>query len=215
MSKKARRSSSPQSPRLVNQSTSALSGPSMSSHDRFRRDLLAGGGVPQTQPLTCIAGTEAERRRYARCVGVLRKVAKADLPILYEHECDPEAAAMAAFPSRERDAFMTHWARTLANDSALTMTIVADGEVAGNIGCWEGDGRRFVGYWIGREFWGRGLATQALAELVTMVEARPLYAHAVKSNVASIRVLEKCGFVKVGAHAGDDGMEELLRELRA
>jgi RimJ/RimL family protein N-acetyltransferase len=146
-------------------------------------------------------------------VGVLREVVEGDLPILYEHECDQEAAAMAAFPSRDRDAFMAHWARTLANDSALTMTVVADGEVAGNIGCWEANGQRFVGYWIGREFWGRGLATQALAELVGMVEARPLYAHVVKSNVASIRVLEKNGFVEVERHTGDDGTEELVLEL--
>jgi RimJ/RimL family protein N-acetyltransferase len=122
---------------------------------------------------------------------------------------------MAAFPSRDRDAFMAHWAKTLANDSALTMTIVADGEVAGSIGCWEADGHRFVGYWIGREFWGRGIATQALAELVGMVEARPLYAHVVKSNVASIRVLEKNGFVEVDRHTSDDGIEELLLELQA
>jgi len=121
---------------------------------------------------------------------------------------------MAAFPSRDRDAFMAHWAKTLANDSALTMAIVSDGKVAGNIGCWEADGHRFVGYWIGREFWGRGLATQALAELVGMVEARPLYAHVVKSNVASIRVLEKNGFVEVGRHTADDGIEELILELR-
>lgn len=146
-------------------------------------------------------------------MGVLREVVEGDLTTLYEHECDPEAAAMAAFPSRDRDAFMAHWAKTLANDSALTMAIIADGVVAGNIGCWEADGHRFVGYWIGREFWGRGLATQALAELVGIVEARPLYAHVVKSNVASIRVLEKNGFVEVERHAGDDGIEELVLEL--
>jgi RimJ/RimL family protein N-acetyltransferase len=146
-------------------------------------------------------------------VGVLREVVEADLPILYEHECDPEAAAMAAFPSRDRDAFMAHWAKTLANDSALTWTVVSDGAVAGNIGCWEDHGRRFVGYWIGREFWGRGLATQALAELVGMVETRPLYAHVVKNNVASIRVLEKNGFVEVERHTGDDGIEELILVL--
>jgi RimJ/RimL family protein N-acetyltransferase len=144
---------------------------------------------------------------------MLREVVEGDLPILYEYECDPEAAAMAAFPSRDRDAFMAHWAKTLANDSALTMTIVADGEVAGNIGCWEADGQRFVGYWIGRDFWGRGLATRALAELVGMVETRPLYAHVVTSNVASIRVLEKNGFVEVERHTSDDGIEELVLEL--
>ena len=107
-------------------------------------------------------------------MGVLREVFEADLPVFYEHQRDREAAAMAAFPPRERDAFMAHWAKTLANDSALTWTVVSDGAVAGNIGCWEDDGRRLVGYWIGREFWGRGLATQALAELLDVVDARPL-----------------------------------------
>ena len=148
-------------------------------------------------------------------MAVLREVVESDLPVFYEHQRDPEASAMAAFPSRERDAFMAHWAKTLANDSALTWTVVYDGAVAGNIGCWEDDGRRFVGYWIGREFWGRGLATQALAELLDEVDARPLHAYVAKGNVASIRVLEKCGFVGVDAHTGDDGVEELFLELRA
>jgi RimJ/RimL family protein N-acetyltransferase len=147
-------------------------------------------------------------------MGVLREVAEADLPAFYEHQRDPEATAMAAFPSRDRDAFMAHWARTLANDSALTWTIDCDGEVAGNIGCWAADGRRHVGYWIGREFWGRGLATEALAEVVDIVDARPLYAEVVSTNVASIRVLEKCRFTQVDVHVGDDGVEELVFELR-
>src|SRR4051812_5700771 len=73
-------------------------------------------------------------------MGVLREVVDADLPVFYEHQCDPEATAMAAFPCRDRDAFMAHWARTLANESALTWTIDCDGEVAGNIGCWAADG---------------------------------------------------------------------------
>ena len=148
-------------------------------------------------------------------MGVLREVVEADLPVFYEHQLDPEATAMAAFPSRERDAFMAHWAKTLANDSALTWTVVSDGAVAGNIGCWEDDGRRLVGYWIGREFWGRGLATQALEEVMDAVDARPLQAYVAKSNVASIRVLEKCGFVKIDEHDGEDGVVELLLERQA
>jgi RimJ/RimL family protein N-acetyltransferase len=147
-------------------------------------------------------------------VGVLREVVDADLPVFYEHERDPEAAAMAVFPSRERDVFMARWAKTRADESALTWTVVSDGAVAGNIGCWADDGRRFVGYWIGREFWGRGLATQALTELLDLVDARPLHAYVAMSNVASIRVLEKCGFVKVEERAGDDGTVEVLMELR-
>jgi RimJ/RimL family protein N-acetyltransferase len=147
-------------------------------------------------------------------MGVLREVVEADLPVFYEYERDPVASAMAAFPSRNRDAFMAHWARTLANDSALTWTIVCDGEAAGNIGCWEADGRRHVGYWIGRAFWGRGLATEALAEVVDIVDARPLQAEVVTTNIASIRVLEKCGFTQADAHVGGDGIVELVLELR-
>jgi RimJ/RimL family protein N-acetyltransferase len=146
-------------------------------------------------------------------VGVLREVVEADLAVFYEHQRDPEAAAMASFPPRDRDAFIAHWAKTLANDSVLTRTVVSDGEVAGNIACWEADGRMLVGYWIGREFWGRRLATRALAELLGVVKARPLHAYVAKGNVASIRVLEKCGFVEVSEQKGDDGIEELVLEL--
>jgi RimJ/RimL family protein N-acetyltransferase len=143
----------------------------------------------------------------------LRPVREVDLPAFYEHQLDPEATTMAAFPSRDRETFMAHWAKTLANPSARTWAIVSDGEVAGNIGCWEDDGQLFVGYWIGREFWGRGLATRALAEVARIVDARPLHAHVVKHNVASVRVLEKCGFVQIDEHTGDDGVVELLFEL--
>jgi RimJ/RimL family protein N-acetyltransferase len=143
-------------------------------------------------------------------VTVLREVVESDLPVFYEHQRDPETAAHAAFPPRDHDTFMAHWARILANDSVVTRTVVADGEVAGNIGCWEQDGRRLVGYWLGREFWGRGLATQALAELLGIVDTRPLHAYVAKENAASIRVLEKCGFVQVGQET-----EELLLELPA
>ena len=152
-------------------------------------------------------------------MGVLREVVEADLPVFYEHQRDREAAAMAVFPPRERDAFMAHWAKTLANDSALTWTVVSDGAVAGNIGCWEDDGRRFVGYWIGRAFWGRGLATEALAELLAVVDARPLYAHVVRSNIASIRVLERAGFMRLDedSFTQRDGtlIEEFIYVLRA
>ena len=144
---------------------------------------------------------------------VLREVVDTDLAIFFEHQRDPEAVRMAAFPSRDRDAFLTHWAKLRREPSNIIRAIVWDGQVAGNIGSWIAGGQRLIGYWIGREFWGRGLATQALAELVDMVEARPLYAHVVKSNVASIRVLEKNGFVEVERHTGDDGIEELVLEL--
>jgi RimJ/RimL family protein N-acetyltransferase len=105
-----------------------------------------------------------------------------------------------------------NWRRLLADDSLTKKTIVYEGEVAGNIGCWEHEGRWLVGYWIGQAFWGKGLATRALQELTGEVTLRPLHAWVATSNVASIRVLEKCGFVRVGSQEND--VEEVLFELR-
>ena len=152
------------------------------------------------------------RARFLGVDGVLREVVDSDLDAFFEHQREPEANRMAAFPARDREAFDAHWRRLLADDLLTKKTIVSEGEVAGNIGCWEQEGRRLVGYWIGREFWGKGLATRALQELTGEVTQRPLHAWVATSNVASIRVLEKCGFVRVGSQTND--IEELLFELR-
>ena len=143
---------------------------------------------------------------------MLREVREEDLDVLFEQQREPEVVAMAVFPAREREAFDAHWRRVLANDRNVVRVIEVDGEVAGNIGSWEQDGRRLVGYWLGREFWGRGLATAALAEFVQELEVRPLHAWVATSNVGSIRVLEKCGFVEIDSRTTD--VEELLYELR-
>ncbi len=145
----------------------------------------------------------------------LRPVTESDLPILFEHQREPEANEMAAFPARDRDAFMAHWAKILGDDNCVTMAVVVDGCVAGNIGCWKQDGQRLVGYWIGKEHWGKGVATQMLSMFLHLITERPLYAHVAKHNAASIRVLEKCRFelcTKTTAALGEpaDGVEELV-----
>jgi RimJ/RimL family protein N-acetyltransferase len=135
----------------------------------------------------------------------LREVRVGDLPILFEHQRDPEAALMAAFPSRDRDAFMAHWARILANPACATRVILCGDTVAGNIGAWTDGGERLVGYWIGREFWGRGVASAALSQFLRSETARPLTARVVKHNAGSIRVLAKNGFKLAGEDAFDAG----------
>ena len=142
---------------------------------------------------------------------MLREVREDDLDVLFEQQREPEAVAMAVFPAREREAFDAHWRKLLADDSLFVRAIEVDGKVAGNIGSWEQDGLQLVGYWLGRKFWGRGLATAALAELMQELETRPLHAWVAATNVGSIRVLEKCGFVRVGEHTTD--IEEYLYEL--
>lgn len=150
---------------------------------------------------------------------MLRDVVESDLDVFYEQQADPDASAMAVFPSRDREAFDAHWRRILADDSGVIRTIDADGEVAGHVLSWEADLRRYVGYWLGREFWGRGLASAALAEYVEELPERPLHAWVARSNVGSVRVLEKCGFELVEERAEHDEhtgrvLPELLYELR-
>ena len=145
----------------------------------------------------------------------LRQVIEDDLESFYEHQADPEASAMAAFPSRDRDAHFERWQRILARTDAINRTVLVDGQVAGNVTSWESEGRRLIGYWIGREFWGRGVATTAVRALLDEIAERPLYADVATSNVGSIRVLEKCGFVRLIEHAeiGEDGVGEWLYRL--
>lgn len=124
---------------------------------------------------------------------------------------------MAAFKSRDRDAFMAHWAKIMANPACATRVILADGSVAGNIGAWTDGAERLVGYWIGREFWGRGIASAALVQFLHDEATRPLTARVAKHNRASIRVLRKAGFAPAGEDTFDlpDGtkFEELVFRL--
>jgi len=57
------------------------------------------------------------------------------------------------------------------------------------------DGKREVSYWIGKAYWGQGIATQALEAYLGLVKDRPIYGRAAKDDAASVRVMTKCGFV--------------------
>ncbi len=133
----------------------------------------------------------------------LRAVTDADLPIFFEHQRDPAATRMADFPAREWDAFQAHWAKTRADPANILQTILVDGQVAGYLGSWEHDGTRELGYWLGRAYWGRGIATQALAAFLRQVPVRPLYAYVAQHNTGSRRVLEKNGFIIYGEESGE------------
>ena len=133
----------------------------------------------------------------------LRDVEPGDLPTFFTDQQDPIAVEMVAFRSREQPEFDQHWAKILADDTGRKQTILVDGEVAGNIVSWNSDGKREIGYWISRAFWGRGVATAALAAFLRLEQTRPLYAGVAKHNVASLRVLQKCGFTLL-PQSGDE-----------
>ncbi len=125
----------------------------------------------------------------------LRPVQTDDLPALFEHQADPASVNMAVVFPRDAEAFAAHWTKILADPSVIARAVIADDELAGSASCFEMDGLRSVGYWIAREHWGRGIATRAVALLLAEIPKRPLHARVARSNAASIRVLEKNGFV--------------------
>jgi RimJ/RimL family protein N-acetyltransferase len=130
-----------------------------------------------------------------------------DLDVFFEQQRDPDANAMAAFPARDREAHLAHWHKILADETVITRSIVYGDQVAGNIVSWIQDGRREVGYWIGRDFWDKGIATSALTLFLGVDVERPLFAWVARHNAGSVRVLEKAGFV----HAGEDGIHLIYR----
>ena len=151
-------------------------------------------GPPEASPSGAGSSGTRQPRKGPSPEVTLRAVLPEDLPIFYEHQRDPQATRMAAFPPRDRGAFDAHWEKIMCDDSLVKLTILSGSAVAGNAVSFVRNGRREVGYWIGREFWGRGIATAALRALLERITERPLHAGVAKHNVASLSVLEKCGF---------------------
>ena len=153
---------------------------------------------------------------------LLRNVVNDDLPLFFEYQLDPEANSMAAFTAKDptnQAAFMAHWRRILADETTINQTILFDGQVAGSVSSYEEEGKPEVTYWLGKEYWGKGIATWALKEFLAHHNpTRPIYARVAKDNLGSRRVLEKCGFRIIGeskgfANARGQEIEELLLEL--
>ena len=155
---------------------------------------------------------------------LLRDVLSDDLPIFFEQQLNQEANTMAAFTAKDptdQEAFMVHWHKILENDTCIIKTIIFNKQVAGSVSSYEEEGKPEVTYWLGREYWGKGIATWALKELLLHHnQKRPMYARVAKDNTGSRRVLEKCGFTIVSegkgfANARGQEIEELLLELQA
>jgi RimJ/RimL family protein N-acetyltransferase len=125
----------------------------------------------------------------------LRDIRRDDMPRIYEFNLDPDANRLAATIPRSADAFELHWQRVLADPTIFVKAIAVRDVLAGHLTCFKLDDVQYVGYWVSKEFWGRGIATKALELLLKEVSIRPLYARAATSNRASLRVLQKCGFV--------------------
>jgi RimJ/RimL family protein N-acetyltransferase len=147
-------------------------------------------------------------------VVLIRDVVEADLEVFLRQEHDPEAVRRSRFAPREREAFMRHWRTQVLDDpTVFVQAVEVDGAVAGNLVAWWEEDRRFIGYWFGREFWGRGIGTRALGLFLEKEGVRPLYADPFHGNTGSVRLLERQGFQRSGTvlHGEDEHIMLVLR----
>lgn len=111
------------------------------------------------------------------------------------------AALPFPFTDRDADEWLAQDEDQLASDRILLRKAVALAEsdaLIGAVDLFERDREACVAYWIGRQYWGNGYATEAAAAFLTHVFATTkidnVRAGIFVENVASARVLEKLGF---------------------
>lgn len=149
----------------------------------------------------------------------LRPVVVTDLDAIFTMQLDPESNRLAAVNPRSRAVFDDHWKQALADPRVSARAILLDDRLVGIVSRFPAEGLEMVGYWIDRDCWGRGIGGRALTLLLQEVSERPLRATVAVENLASIRVLEKCGFSRIGTRwsEGDEryrACEEACYELR-
>jgi RimJ/RimL family protein N-acetyltransferase len=135
----------------------------------------------------------------------LRKTTPEDLEQLFLFQLDPEACYLAAFMPKDHDnkeAYIAKHTPFLSDPTKTTRTILVNGIIAGSVSKFIMEGDAEITYWIDKQFWGQGIATKALTEFLKIETTRPIYGRVAFDNIGSQKVLEKCGFVKIGTDRG-------------
>mgnify|MGYP000935945503 CR=1 FL=1 len=135
----------------------------------------------------------------------LRPTTTSDLETLFQFQLDEEARYLAAFTSKDTydlDAYLKKFSKILNDPTTNTQTILVDNIIAGSIAKFEIEGEAEITYWIDKKYWGKGIATKALALLLAIEPARPIFGRVAFDNYGSVKVLEKCGFVRIGTDKG-------------
>ncbi|MCD4713938.1 MAG: GNAT family N-acetyltransferase [Clostridiales bacterium] len=152
---------------------------------------------------------------------LLRATVASDLEVFFLNQLDEESNQMAAFTSADptdKKAYIEKWTRLLSDETVHMRTIIYNDEIAGTVAKYEMDGESEITYWIGKRYWGRGVASKAVEAFLRLEKSRPIYGRVAFDNTKSLRVLEKSGFVKIGselsyANARGTEIEEFIYRL--
>ena len=151
----------------------------------------------------------------------LRPTEIADLDILFQFQTDKEGGYLAAFMSKDptdKSAYITKYTKLLADPTINNQTILMDNKIVGSVAKFVMEGDPEITYWIDRKYWGQGIATKALSQLLSIETTRPIFGRVAFDNFGSQKVLEKCGFIKIGtdrgfANARQAEIEEFIYKL--
>lgn len=151
----------------------------------------------------------------------LRPTEVADLDNLFQFQLDKEAGFLAAFMPKDptdKAAYLTKYTKLLSDPTVNNQTIILDNTIVGSIAKFVMGGDAEITYWLDRKFWGQGIATKALEQLLDIETARPIFGRVAFDNFGSQKVLEKCGFVKIDsdrgfANARQTEIEEFIYKL--
>jgi RimJ/RimL family protein N-acetyltransferase len=135
----------------------------------------------------------------------LTKTEKDDLNSFFQFQLDKEANYLAAFTSKDpndKTAYLEKYTKFLTDPTINMQTIKVNDEIVGSVAKFVMENDAEITYWIDRKFWGQGIATTALQYFLKTEKIRPIYGRVAFDNYGSQKVLEKCGFVKIGKEKG-------------
>ncbi len=152
---------------------------------------------------------------------ILKPTEIEDLKYFFQFQLDEEASYLAAFmPKDPTDevAYLKKMTSLLPEPTVNMRTILVNDRIVGSVSKFEMEGEAEITYWIDRNFWGKGIMTKALKHFLTIENTRPILGRVAFDNFGSQRVLEKCGFEKIGngkwfANARQAEIEELIYKL--
>jgi RimJ/RimL family protein N-acetyltransferase len=128
----------------------------------------------------------------------LRPVLADDIALFFEHHLEVRPLPVGASITERKATFTEGWEQMLADETVLARTIVSGRDVAGYVICSRQREKPTISSWLGRKFWGHGIATKAVKSFVDLVEERPVYARVAYDNLAALQVLRKIGFAIIG-----------------
>ena len=131
----------------------------------------------------------------------LRRTEIEDLDKLFQIQLDKEVHNMATNTAKDpidRTAYLIKYTKLLSDPIVNSQTITINSEIVGSIAKFERERESEVTYIIDRVLWGQGIATKSLKQFLTIETARPIFGRTAFDNFGSQKVLEKCGFIKIG-----------------